>query len=103
MTHVGVIGPVEPPDDQLTVFGEQITFNHRERTFFAIVSKSNTTPSRFCRDYGGNNIKFQGETGRRWLVDPCTQALFESIQERRWSHAEEAKRERAIQKRLKGG
>lgn len=103
MSHVSIIGPVEPPTDQLTVIGEQITFNHRGQTFIATVSRSATTPSRFCRDYDGNNIAFQGDSGRRWLVDPCTEALHESVQQRHWDRSLERKRERDIARKLKGG
>lgn len=89
--------------DEVGILPQPITFWHRGREHLATVSKSATTVARLLRECGGVVYPLKGELGRTWLADPCSVILQGSLQAQAMTRADDARRERALQKRLKGG
>lgn len=89
--------------DEVGILPQPIAFWHRGKEHKAAVSSSAIKPDRVGARLGGGFYALTGEFGRAWLADPCSMALQEGLHGLRSIQAEEAKRQRMIQKRLKGG
>ncbi len=86
--------------DEVGIISQPIVFWHRGKAHQAAVSSSAIKPDQLGARLSGG---FTGDLGRSWLADPCTQALNEGLQGRAMTRSEDRKRDREIEKRLKGG
>lgn len=96
---MNLIASDEP--DQVGVVPKPITFWYRGKRYDATVASSALKPQRIAQQFS-TVIQLRDDFGRAWLTDPCSMILQESMHARAMTRSEDRKREREIQRRLKG-